>query len=108
MRSRTTIALQTGLLALIVAVAFVMQVVPFLLVLTLLNLAIGISSTTMLVVIPLVLFAMLIVACVFAERRRRKWRAPHTRLQPRDQRGDAAMAGTQPCLLPFLRWRNYC
>lgn len=66
----STIA-QVGLWILVVVVALIMQVVPLLLVLTIFNMAIGVSSSTMLVVIPAVLFGSIVIACCIAERRRR-------------------------------------
>ena len=56
-------------LLVIVFLAFFMQVMPFLLVLTLINISFGISSSLALFVIPIVLFAMLIAACVYAAAR---------------------------------------
>tara|TARA_B100000676_G_scaffold293780_1_gene330944 strand:- start:2758 stop:3075 length:318 start_codon:yes stop_codon:yes gene_type:complete len=53
-------------LVVIVLLAFLMQVMPFLLVLTLINISFGISSSLALIVIPAVLFAMLITACIYA------------------------------------------
>ena len=58
-------------LLVIVFLAFFMQVMPFLLVLTLINISFGISSSLALFVIPIVLFAMLIAACVYAAARSR-------------------------------------
>lgn len=62
---------QAGLWVMVVVFALIMQVIPLLLILTLFNMAIGISSTTMLIVIPLALFGSIFVACGIAERRRR-------------------------------------
>ena len=58
-------------LLVIVFLAFFMQVMPFLLVLTLIIISFGISSSLALFVIPIVLFAMLIAACVYAAARSR-------------------------------------
>lgn len=113
MQRTATVALQTGLLIGIVALAFMMQVIPFLLVMTMLNLALGVSSGVMLVVIPIAVFGMFGVACWYAETRRRKWRAPQSRLSPHDQRQDRrtsknqAMIGTHSCMLPWIRRRNF-
>lgn len=62
-------ALQIGLWLTIVIVAFVMQVVPLLLVLTMFNLAVGITSGAALVIIPVAAFCMLSFACWIATRR---------------------------------------
>ena len=56
----------------IVLLAFFMQVMPFLLVLTLINISFGVSSSVALFLIPTVLFGMLITACVYASARTRK------------------------------------
>lgn len=56
----------------IVLFAFVMQVLPFLLVITMLNLAVGIKSGTALVVIPVAAFGMFFFACWIATRYTRK------------------------------------
>ena len=71
-------ALQIGLWLIVLVLAFVMQVVPFLLVLTLFNLAIDITSGAALVIIPVAAFGMLFVACWIATRRA-------NRLPPRQQ-----------------------
>ncbi len=52
--------------------AFFMQVLPFLLILTLINIAFGVSSTVVLVVIPIALFGMICLAGVAVERNRKK------------------------------------
>ncbi|MDH3699799.1 MAG: hypothetical protein OEU46_00680 [Alphaproteobacteria bacterium] len=62
-------ALQIGLWLTVLIIAFVMQVVPFLLVLTMFNLAIGITSGAALVIIPVAAFSMLSFACWIATRR---------------------------------------
>ena len=59
-------------LVVIVLLAFLMQVMPFLLVLTLINISFGVSSSLALFVIPIALFAMLIAACVYAAARTRE------------------------------------
>jgi len=63
--------LRMGLWFGILAIAFFMQVVPFLLVLTMFNLAIGITSGAALVLIPVVAFGMLFFACWIATRHTR-------------------------------------
>lgn len=60
--------LQLGLWITVLAIAFFMQVVPFLLVLTMFNLAIGVTSGVALVLIPVVAFGMLSFACWIATR----------------------------------------
>ena len=64
-------ALQIGLWLAVLIIAFFMQVVPFLLVLTMFNLAIGITSGAALVIIPVAAFGMLSFACWIATRRAR-------------------------------------
>ncbi len=64
-------ALQICLWLTVLIIAFVMQVVPFLLVLTMFNLAIGITSGAALVIIPVAAFGMLSFACWIATRRTR-------------------------------------
>lgn len=64
--------LQLGLWIAILAIAFFMQVVPFLLVLTMFNLAVGITSGVALILIPAVAFGMLFLACWIATRQTRK------------------------------------
>ena len=89
--------------------AFFMQVVPFLLVLTMLNLAIGISSGTALILVPAVAFAMLSFACWIATRRTRNMLP-----DPLPQRTYIAPPGNGSApltvhqrLIPFLqRWRQ--
>ncbi|MDP6390518.1 MAG: hypothetical protein QF654_11535 [Alphaproteobacteria bacterium] len=113
MQRTATVALQTSLLIGIIMLAFIMQVFPFLLVMTMLSMAFGVSSGVMLVIIPIVVFGMFGTACWFAETRRRKWRAPVSHLSPHDQRQDRraskdqAMIGTHTCLLPWIRRRSF-
>ena len=55
----------------VIILAFVMQVMPLLLILTLFNMAVGISSAAALIAVPVALLGMLLIAFSFAERRRR-------------------------------------
>jgi len=91
----------------IVILAFFMQAVPLLLILTLFNMAIGISSTVALVLIPVLLFATLTVACMLAEQQRSKMRplpvAPDARRAP----PETALRDTAPCLLPYMRRQRF-
>jgi len=64
--------LRLGLWTSIVVFAFFMQVLPFLLVMTMFNLAIGVKSGTTLVVIPVVAFGMFFFACWLATRYTRR------------------------------------
>ena len=84
-------ALQVSLWVSIVLIAFVMQVFPFLLVLTMFNLAVGISSGVALVLIPVAVFGMLFVACWFATRRAKAVLPP-----PR-------LSHQQACLAPYMQ-----
>ena len=69
--ARISAVVQIALWMVIVIIAFFMQVVPFLLVLTMLNLAVGITSGTALILVPVAAFAMLSFACWIATRRTR-------------------------------------
>ena len=103
-------ALRVGLWILIILFAFFMQVVPFLLVLTMFNLAVGVSSGVALILIPAAAFAMLSVACWVATKRMR-----NVLPEPRPQPGYVAPYGvaegpdaqsTHQRLIPILqRWR---
>jgi len=55
----------------IVLLALLLQVIPFLLVLTMFNLAVGISSGVALAAIPVCIFGMVFTACWIASRRTR-------------------------------------
>lgn len=94
--------LNAGLWLTIVLLAFLLQVLPFLLVLLLLSISFGLSSTVSLVLIPTVLFGMLVAACWYASvRSRRRLPAPlpvyRTDQQPDHERGLVA------CMLPHSR-----
>jgi hypothetical protein len=78
----------------IVIFALLMQVMPLLLILTMFNIAIGVSSTAMLIIIPTALMVMLIVACSVAEKRRKAKLPPP--LPPR-------MRSTAARMIPYLR-----
>lgn len=69
--SRVSKTVQVVLWIAILTIAFFMQVVPFLLVLTMVNLAFGITSGTTLILVPVAAFAMLSFACWIATRRTR-------------------------------------
>ncbi len=74
MKYTTATILHAGLWIAVIAIAFMFQVIPLLLVLLLLGMALGISSPVALVALPLALFGAIIALCVRAERRRRAWR----------------------------------
>lgn len=110
--SRLSGTLQVVLWIVILVIAFFMQVVPFLLVLTMLNLAIGITSNTALIVVPTAAFGMLAFACWIAARRTRNalpapmpppnYVAPYGR-----GHGDSEPLTTHQRLVPILqRWRQ--
>lgn len=103
--------LQVGLWMLILVFAFFMQVIPFLLVLTMFNLAVGISSGVALILIPAAAFGMLSLACWVATKRTRNV-LPAPLPQPGyvapygDSNADAQT--THQRLIPLLRrWRFY-
>ncbi len=98
MRINLSSLAQFGMWSLIVVLAFVMQVAPFLLILTMINIAFGISSAAALILIPAMLFAMLIAACTIAARRRR-WLPRQTG----PAHPDVALRHTPVCLLPFVK-----
>lgn len=52
--------------------AFFMQVVPFMLILTMISIAFGVSSTVTLIIVPVALFAMICLAALVVERNRKK------------------------------------
>ncbi|NKB59987.1 MAG: hypothetical protein GKS00_27055 [Alphaproteobacteria bacterium] len=87
----------------IVILALIMQVMPLLLILTLFNMAIGVSSATILVIIPIALFGSIIVACTIAERRRRSMLPAPISAQAGKPHPDTAMRHTAACMLPYLR-----
>lgn len=98
---------QASMWIVIVVFALIMQVMPLLLILTLFNIAIGVSSTAMLIIIPTALFGMLIVACSAAEKRRKAKLPPP--LPPRmvHPHPDSAMRHTAARVLPYLRRSRY-
>lgn len=88
----------------IVVLALIMQVMPLLLILTLFNIAIGVSSTAMLIIIPTALFGMLFVACSIAEKRRKeRLPAPLPMFTQPAAHPDRAIRNTAACMLPYLR-----
>ncbi len=94
---------QASIWIMIVVLALIMQVMPLLLILTLFNIAVGVSSTAMLIIIPTALFGMLLVACNVAEKRRKtRLPAPLPVFTPRPH-PDKAMRHTAVCVLPYLR-----
>jgi hypothetical protein len=102
MNATTLSLLNAGLWIVIVILAFVMQVMPFLLVLTLVNISFGVSSSVALVLIPVVLFGMLTVACVYASRRTRG-KLPAPLPVYRMDEGPKPLAGISAAMLPYSR-----
>ena len=76
-----------GLWAAILVVAFGLQVVPVLLVVTMFGLAVGLSVGVELVAVPLVVLAAVLTACLIAPRRPAQRRRRIDAL-PRDRRAD--------------------
>jgi len=110
--SRLSGTLHVVLWIAILVIAFFMQVVPFLLVLTMLNLAIGITSHTALILVPAAAFAMLSFACWIASRRTRNTlpapMPPPNYVAPYGRgHGDSEPLTTHQRLVPILqRWRQ--
>lgn len=107
--------LQVSLWVVILLFAFFMQVIPFLLVLTMLNLAVGVTSDVALILIPVIAFAMFSVACWIATKRTRS-RLPDPLPQPgyvapyHVANDKGAALTTYQKLIPILqrwRWRGY-
>jgi len=104
--------LHAGLWLTILVIAFFMQVIPFLLVLTMINLAVGITSGVALVIIPAAAFGMLSFACWIATQRTKNRLPPPMRheqvfISPTgNQNGDMSATRVHACLLPhFKKWR---
>ena len=68
MRRMTLNLLEYGLWTLIVIVALVLEVLPVFLVVMIFSLAVGVPSGPALLLIPVVLIAMIVVACIIATR----------------------------------------
>lgn len=108
--NRISGALQVGVWIVILVVAFFMQAVPFFLVLTMFNLAVGVSSGVALVLIPVAAFAMLSLACWIATRRTRNLLPDplpqRTYIAPYGPADGNAKLTTHQKLIPVLqRWR---
>jgi len=105
--------LRMGFWMAILAIAFFMQVVPFLLILTMLNLAIGVTSGVALILIPVVAFGMFFFACWIATRQTRNLSGEaqareHAKRQiyvaPYPRRdGPMQLRNMHTCLLPHLQ-----
>jgi hypothetical protein len=83
--------------------AFFMQVVPFLLILTLINISFGVSSTVVLTVIPVALFGMICLAAVVVERNRKKNWMKHLPPPPTRQSTFVTMKEARANMVPHLR-----
>ncbi|MBT5109929.1 MAG: hypothetical protein HOM25_14720 [Rhodospirillaceae bacterium] len=83
--------------------AFFMQVVPFLLILTLINISFGVSSTVMLIVIPVALFGMICLAAIVVERNRKKNWIKHLPPPPARQSTFVTMKEARANMVPHLR-----
>lgn len=107
--SRISGVVQVVLWVAILVIAFFMQVVPFLLVLTMLNLAIGITSGMALFLVPAAAFAMLSFACWIATRRTRNMLPeplpPPTYVSPTGKKEEPLTVHQR--MIPILqRWRH--
>ncbi|MGB0553988.1 MAG: hypothetical protein ACPGQV_15705 [Alphaproteobacteria bacterium] len=102
MNSTTVNLLNAGLWILIVFLAFFMQVMPFLLVLTLINISFGVSSEVALILIPVVLFGMLVGGCVYASGRARN-KLPAPLPVYRTDSVPEGLKGLATCMLPHSR-----
>lgn len=91
----------------IVILALVMQVMPLLLILTLFNIAIGVSSTAMLIIIPVALFGMLFVACSIAEKRRKEQLPPPLPRRVDRPHPATGVRGAAAYVLPHLRRNRF-
>ena len=79
-----------GLWMVILVIAFCLQVVPVLLVVTMFSLAVGLPAGVELIAVPLIVFAMVLVACLIATRsraRHRRGQEIFTRTRPRQNPG---------------------
>ena len=93
---------------LIVVFALIMQVMPLLLILTLFNIAVGVSSTTVLIIIPIALFGMIFVACSIAQKRRKaKLPAPLPANYVQQLQSKQALRHSAACMLPYLRRNRF-
>lgn len=89
--------------AVVFLLAFFMQVVPFLLILTLINISFGVSSTVMLTLIPITLFGMICLAAIVVERNRKKNWIKHLPPPPTRQSTFVTMKEARANMLPHLR-----
>lgn len=94
--------LNVGIWLTIVLLAFFMQVMPFLLVLTLINISFGVSSEVALVIIPTFLFGILLAACIYASARNRKRKPAPLPLYRTKEKPDP-WKGLATCILPYSR-----
>ena len=85
-----------------------MQVMPLLLILTLFNIAVGVASTTVLIIIPIALFGMIFVACSIAEKRRKdRLPAPIPVNYVQQLQAKHALPHSAACMLPYLRRNRF-
>ncbi len=80
MRHRISLIVSAAIWVVVIILAFVMQVIPLLLILTMFNMAVGISSGAVLIAVPAALLGTLLLAFGYAERQRRKWRPSPVRV----------------------------
>lgn len=70
MKYRTSLVLYAAMWIAIVLLAFFMQVIPLVLVITVVGMAFGVTSPVALIALPLALFGTVVILCRRAERRR--------------------------------------
>lgn len=74
MKYRPSLILYASMWLVIVLLAFAMQAIPMLLIITMVNMALGVTSPAALIALPAALFGTVVLLCIRAERRRRNWR----------------------------------
>ncbi|GEM_PF-2603272 len=100
MKYRVSLVLYAGIWMMIILMAFVMQVIPLLLIITMINMSLGVTSPVALIALPAALFGAIVLVCMKAERRRKAWRpvpvqAAAQRLQVTPMENDNGMRLTE-------------
>jgi hypothetical protein len=71
MKYRTSLVLYAAMWVGIVLLAFFMQVIPLLLLITMVGMAFGVTAPAALIALPITLFGTVVIFCVRAERKKK-------------------------------------
>lgn len=105
MKHRTSLIFYAAVWMAIVVLAFFMQAIPLLLIITMINMSLGVTSPVALIALPAALFGTVVLVCMRASRRRRSRRPAPVRVDEQRRKVMTAMQNDGGLRLTELRRR---